>query len=144
MGRRGAGEKNSFLIRGQKGSSDLILTVVTPSASMMHAGADTHALGVVTMSSKSARGHFRSCLLSVDHPAVMPPSELAYIRQPVPKHSQQSSPVVGYKLLVFREFVKLGSLRDVIQRVASPLDLYSEKQCVLHPAYHVVARPTVG
>ena len=82
--------------------------------------------------SKSARGHFRSCLTEMDHRYVMPPSELAYIRRsadvrPARRKRSKDEPEQGYKLLIFREVYPLGSLRDMIFRAQHPLEPYAEK-----------------
>ena len=128
MGNRSSAEKNSYLVRGVGDAQDLVLTVVTPP---LH---PTSATGgqVVNILSKSARGHFRSCLTEMDHRYVMPPSELAYIRRsadvrPARRKRSKDEPEQGYKLLIFREVYPLGSLRDMIFRTQHPLEPFAEK-----------------
>jgi hypothetical protein len=83
----------------------------------------------VTISSKSARGHFRSCITQLAHPCVVAPNELAYIRQPVHENAERlaGERSIGYKVLIFRESFGLGSLRDVVYRCSAPLNGRADK-----------------
>ena len=141
MGNRSPAEKNSYFIRGVgRSAQDMVLSVLTPPGSTVTDPGTgkvsfADAPSTVQVMSKSARGHFRSCVCDMDHRYVQPPSELAYI-----KRSKDTSPTrksrkkerqlngdQGYKLLVFRPMCALGSLRDMIFRSASPLDHHSLK-----------------
>ena len=140
-GCRSPAEKNSFLIRGiGRGTQDMVLSVLTPpgatatdAATGRVSFADTS--NAVQVMSKSARGHFRSCMCEIDHRYVLAPSELAYIKRSKDanptrksrKKEKQMSGDQGYKLLAFRPLCALGSLRDMIFRVPSPLDHHALK-----------------
>jgi hypothetical protein len=140
-GNRSPAEKNSFFIRGVgRNAQDMVLSVLTPPGSTVTdpgtgkvSFADSP--NTVQLISKSARGHFRSCVCDMDHRYVQPPSELAYIKRskdtnPTRKSRKKEQKLTGdqgYKLLVFRPMCALGSLRDMIFRSPSPLDHHSLK-----------------
>jgi hypothetical protein len=140
-GNRSPAEKNSFFIRGVgRGAQDMVLTVLTPpgsSSTDVATGKVSFAdsSNTVQVMSKSARGHFRSCVCDMEHRYVLAPSELAYIKRSKDtnptrksrKKERQLNGDQGYKLLVFRPLCALGSLRDMIFRSASPMDHHDLK-----------------
>jgi len=124
MGSRDPGQKAYLLLnpppssaRGDSNKGNpLVLT-------MLHAGFGDGANGLtLQMDERKARTMLRDFLMDLRHPFVIPTRKCDFV------------PDKG-KLLIFRDFVKRGSLKDLIHRGVEPVGRYATKYGAAREAY---------
>ena len=97
---------------------------------------------VVALWSRQARGHFKSAVTELRHPFLLTPHEMVFVKHPDQKSTWKrellsiAHPALarkhpanydGWKVLIFRPVLGLGSLRDLIHGVGYPLEPFALK-----------------
>jgi hypothetical protein len=106
IGHRTPLEKSCYLVqtgggRGRESILTLLTTPLPPTCPLV-------------LSSKTARSHFRNFVREIDHPFIFRAQDVAFVKE-------------KRKVLIFREFVPRGSLKDRLHRKANPKQQWAAK-----------------